>query len=870
MYQSKLLTDKIRHHINVIPEGVQHETTISDIICLNEQENQSERKFEFVLPKNIIKNSLHSYISYSDEVLGPALVNLDKLVRLPTGCGEQNMVLVAPNVYILDYLKSTPITNENKQNYIETAKSHIMSGYIQQLKYQRDDGSFSAFGKSDQQGSTWLTAFVLRVFAKAYKLEPTLNIEWDNLFKDGINFLITRQNIKTGCFQEHGKVLYSPLQGISGRDESQLKDILLTSYVSSALFEIKLNDAGNNRNIMYTSIAKYAYTNGMKCLSHYLLNPESYDELPTSALVQITHTYTLIQPNSQFTIELHDKLMQRKQVVQDQFGEMIYWSDRFDKFATDTSKIQNEINNNINNDNNNNIDNIEPRDLESTAYAFLSLSRLQQPVNALFPIIRWISSKQKSNGGFYSTQDTVLGLEAIAEFSKILGVHNHNNNNNNGEEGETDASYGVLQISNHVNIGNFKMNDSITLEKRQVINQIELPYLEFKDDVDAGDKVIHSVWKLASNQSIKDCILVQNTFIYNLPEIEDVNTKFQLSYNIIIPTDDRDCKTAKLSMCLQLNSRINEKPISTGMLLIRVAMVTGWEPIVEQLNSQLSSEDDSLKMLTINDQQNEISLYFNEFSEEEAKELGDWKQLKRCVSVPVNQAYYVENAKNATITAYEYYSPEESITVTYRLDDYCKEAGDMDKMLRKTSSEPKPITKIPFEENNLLKVKTLCPICTDKVNDIQFLLNDIYNSICHKSNGLYFLKVHEVKDNSINTTITHLVQSNVKITWNTILQMPNSNKCPCQVINTHQNLVVIFDKFAEILPGVTKFNIETLSRPAKFYSNKDILPILELAAYKWSNSEKKATLNNILTDELTSSQYCQVLPNLIEFSKKMK
>ncbi|CAH8824335.1 unnamed protein product [Trichobilharzia szidati] len=864
-FQSKLLTDKIRRHINVIPEGVQHETTISDIICLSEQENQSERKFEFVLPKNMIKNSLHSYISYSDEVLGPALVNLDKLVRLPTGCGEQNMVLVAPNVYILDYLKSTPTINENKENYIEAAKSHITSGYVQQLKYRRDDGSFSAFGKSDKQGSTWLTAFVVRVFAKAYKLEPTLNIEWENLFRDGVKFLKTRQNAGTGCFEEHGKVIYSPLQGgILGRDGSQLKDILLTSYVSSALFETQPNEAGNNLNIKYTIRAKDAYNGGLKCLSQYLLQLESYDELPTSALVQITHTYALIQPNSHFTNELKDNLIKREQVIQDQFGEMIYWSDKFDKSATNTF-----------NSNNNNNNNIEPRDLESTAYAFLSLSRLHQPVNALFPIIRWISSKQKSNGGFYSTQDTVLGLEAIAEFAKILGVHSNNNNNNNDneEEDETDASYNVLQISNHVNIGNFNMNDSITLEKRQVINQIELPNLEFKDadvDADNDDKVIHSVWKLTSNQPVKDCMLVQNTFIYNLPEVENVNTKFQLSYQIIqktSPTDDANCKTAKLVMCLQLNSRIDENPISTGMLLIRVAMVTGWKPIVEQLNLQLGPEDDSLKMLTINEQ-NEISLYFNEFSEEEAKELGDWKQLKRCVDVPINQAYYVENAKNATITAYEYYSPEESITVTYRLND-CKAAWDkMDKMLHRTSSEPTPTTKTPLK-GNLSKVKTVCPVCTDKVNDTQLLLNDIYNSVCHKSNGIYFLKVHEIQNNSINTAITHISQSNVKITWNTILQMPDSNKCPCELIKTHQNLVVIFDKFAEISPGKAKFNIETLNTPVKFISNKEILPILELAADKWSNSEK-ATLTNILTDELTAVHYCKVLPKLVEFIKQTK
>ena len=30
--------------------------------------------------------------------------NLDRLVRMPYGCGEQNMVNFAPNIYVLKYL----------------------------------------------------------------------------------------------------------------------------------------------------------------------------------------------------------------------------------------------------------------------------------------------------------------------------------------------------------------------------------------------------------------------------------------------------------------------------------------------------------------------------------------------------------------------------------------------------------------------------------------------------------------------------------------------------------------------------------------------------------------------------------------------
>lgn len=39
--------------------------------------------------------------------MGPALQNLDQLLEMPFGCGEQNMVQFAPNIFILQYLNKT-------------------------------------------------------------------------------------------------------------------------------------------------------------------------------------------------------------------------------------------------------------------------------------------------------------------------------------------------------------------------------------------------------------------------------------------------------------------------------------------------------------------------------------------------------------------------------------------------------------------------------------------------------------------------------------------------------------------------------------------------------------------------------------------
>ena len=43
--------------------------------------------------------------------MGPSLSGIEDLVGLPTGCGEQNMVKLAPNIAVLQYLMATNPVN---------------------------------------------------------------------------------------------------------------------------------------------------------------------------------------------------------------------------------------------------------------------------------------------------------------------------------------------------------------------------------------------------------------------------------------------------------------------------------------------------------------------------------------------------------------------------------------------------------------------------------------------------------------------------------------------------------------------------------------------------------------------------------------
>lgn len=51
---------------------------------------------------NVFVDFLFSLIG---DILGPSISNLAHLIKMPFGCGEQNMLNFVPNIVILDYLK---------------------------------------------------------------------------------------------------------------------------------------------------------------------------------------------------------------------------------------------------------------------------------------------------------------------------------------------------------------------------------------------------------------------------------------------------------------------------------------------------------------------------------------------------------------------------------------------------------------------------------------------------------------------------------------------------------------------------------------------------------------------------------------------
>lgn len=60
-------------------------------------------------------------------------------------------------------------------------------------------------------------------------------------------------------------------------------------------------------------------------------------------------------------------------------------------------------------------------DVEITSYGVLALIEAKQFAEAL-PYFRWLLAQRNDKGGFFGTQDTVIGLEALASYGRYLTV----------------------------------------------------------------------------------------------------------------------------------------------------------------------------------------------------------------------------------------------------------------------------------------------------------------------------------------------------------------------------------------------------------------------------------------------------------------
>ena len=95
--------DAVIKDLIVEPEGVEREI-VENLILSDGDSHQ----LPTLLPPDTIDGSGRAYVAITGSYLTQTIEGLEGLLRMPFGCGEQNMILFAPNVFVARYLSPNP------------------------------------------------------------------------------------------------------------------------------------------------------------------------------------------------------------------------------------------------------------------------------------------------------------------------------------------------------------------------------------------------------------------------------------------------------------------------------------------------------------------------------------------------------------------------------------------------------------------------------------------------------------------------------------------------------------------------------------------------------------------------------------------
>uniref|UniRef100_A0A670KIN3 Complement C3 n=1 Tax=Podarcis muralis TaxID=64176 RepID=A0A670KIN3_PODMU len=156
---------------------------------------------------------------------------LKHLIVTPSGCGEQNMITMTPSVIATHYLDTTGQWEKLGMDRRSDAVNQIMQGYTQQMTYKKKDHSYAAF--KNLKSSTWLTAYVIKIFAMASGIVSSINNE---ILCGGVKWLILEKQKPDGIFHEDAPMIHGEMQGGYKGAEPEVS---LTAFVLIALLESK-------------------------------------------------------------------------------------------------------------------------------------------------------------------------------------------------------------------------------------------------------------------------------------------------------------------------------------------------------------------------------------------------------------------------------------------------------------------------------------------------------------------------------------------------------------------------------------------------------------------------------------------------------
>ncbi|XP_043228015.1 CD109 antigen-like isoform X2 [Amphibalanus amphitrite] len=539
--------DSVQRKLLVKPEGVPQVINSAMLVDLRNTDRFNS-SVPIKLPRSFVNGSNSVEVSVIGDILGGSVGNLESLIQLPYGCGEQNMLRFVPNIVALDYLTGSGQITAGLQ---ARAVGNMRTGYQRELSYRREDGSFSAFGDRDDAGSTWLTAFVIRSFAMAREY-----IEIDSSVMElGLKFLADNQ-ASNGSFPEVGRVSHQPMQGGSARGVP-LTAFTLLAFLDSEEGSQFSNAKNNAIDYLVRNIPTDPYELSVVA---YALAKAGHPGAP-GALVRLSRMAT-------------------------EEDDMRWWEKPLESLKNTSFWYGRP----------------RPLDIEMTSYALLTYLERGEREEAL-PILRWLMRQRNDMGGFQSTQDTVVGMTALAEAADAL------------QSADTDVSVRFI-------FGPRGKNMRVTRSNALTVQKYELP-----------DPEVDTVEVSATGSGLA---VVQVTHRYHV-NVTGPDPSFFLSPRMDGLSNKRHIK---VSACTGWEGEGD----SSNMAVMEIELPSGFT--VDEQSIPGLYKYRSVKRVETADGDTKVVIYFDEIS-----------QYETCPTVLGYYTAKVARQKRSAVTVYDYYDP---------------------------------------------------------------------------------------------------------------------------------------------------------------------------------------------------------------------
>ncbi|XP_052472271.1 complement C4 [Carassius gibelio] len=618
-YASVTVNDQVEKELRVEGEG--------EIATIDREYNIDPKlrkiDIDIPVPADEIPGGADSEISLSLKggVMGESVVNclnlegINKLIQLPTGCAEQTMVKMSPAIHAMRYLDATNNWLSLKAERRDEAQSMIQTGYNTVLTHKKADGSYGAFQRTPS--SIWLTAFIAKELTESRDI---INVK-DSYIQESISYIMSKQK-SNGAWDDPNQLYDRGMKGGVGQAKD---DVPLTAFILISMnHALKLYELGSDTELRVVMDRAKSYLEGQ------------LDALESPYSLAITAYALSLHDQSAKAQQAHRKLKNIAKCDK----TTCFWNSKHGR--GDSAGKANA------------------KSVETTAYALLSALSLSDKAIATLAA-NWLTEQRKYGGGFQSTQDTVLALEALTKYS----IQNNDVDDlnlrvemclENGKKQDIHLTKSNALTTTAVKVRNVgKVSLNVRGTGRGTLAVVQT-YRTMKKDESHCDLFHLNVtvkgdleYKIYNEEDTLD-----DYYNYDVDEVQKDEPMSSIEWFDLrnrrkrqISDEPKRESSVIYTVCLGM-----KKSNTVGMVMVEISLLSGLIPNTKDLEHNVKGSERYIDHYEVH--HNKVFLYFAKITESE-----------ECLQFGAEQVVPMGLVQPASAVIYDYYSPEKRCGIFY-------------------------------------------------------------------------------------------------------------------------------------------------------------------------------------------------------------